>query len=339
MQVIGSDFVPVHPYQVDHILIGIGQRYHVLVEATRPLPDSNYWMRMTPADGCSGFDTDYVQSDPKAEMGILRYDSRDTSDPTTSPQIYGLKCRDEKYENLKPIVPWVVGRPSNEQQHNTFQVGLSTPGPRPPWQGNVTRWEMGNAPLWLNFSDPTILNINKGMKWDSDPTLTNLVVVNEKEVVTADSWIYLLITATSFPFGSPNRNFVSASHPIHLHGHDFAILRQSSTPYWDGIVDMKFDNPPRRDVALLPQGGYLILAFKADNPGAWLIHCHIAWHASSGLALQIMERERDIESTLTPERKQETNRVCKNWQEWFSNPNNYYDPEAGEEGFQDDSGI
>ena len=50
----------------------------------------------------------------------------------------------------------------------------------------------------------------------------------------------------------------------------------------------------RRDVALLPAGGYLIIAFPADNPDSWLMHCHIAWHASAGLAVQILERQISI---------------------------------------------
>ena len=99
---------------------------------------------------------------------------------------------------------------------------------------------------------------------------------------------------------------------------------------------MKFDNPPRRDVALLPAGGYLIIAFKADNPGSWLLHCHIAWHASSGLGLQILEREKDINGTLTPDRRAETKRVCQEWDKWYNNTDNYWDPNHA---FQDDSGI
>ena len=94
---------------------------------------------------------------------------------------------------------------------------------------------------------------------------------------------------------------------------------------------MTFDNPPRRDVALLPKGGYLIIAFKADNPGSWLLNCHIAWHASSGLAMQIMEREKDIMKTISPERQEETDRVCKNWNEWLKHPDTHFE--------QDDSGI
>ena len=64
---------------------------------------------------------------------------------------------------------------------------------------------------------------------------------------------------------------------MHLHGHDFVILAQSTAPYniTTSINTFKFDNPPRRDVALLPRGGYLAIAFKPDNPGVWLMHCHI----------------------------------------------------------------
>lgn len=49
-----------------------------------------------------------------------------------------------------------------------------------------------------------------------------------------------------------------------------------------GFAYFNFDNPPRRDVVLLPEQGYIAIAMRADNPGAWLIHCHIAWHSSGG---------------------------------------------------------
>ena len=71
---------------------------------------------------------------------------------------------------------------------------------------------------------------------------------------------------------------------MHLHGSDFVILAQSNTT-WDEKTSpalFNYDNPPRRDTALLPAGGFLAMAFRPDNPGAWLLHCHIAWHASSG---------------------------------------------------------
>ena len=36
-------------------------------------------------------------------------------------------------------------------------------------------------------------------------------------------------------------------------------------------------NPPLRDTATLPQFGWVVLRFEADNPGLWVFHCHLLW--------------------------------------------------------------
>ena len=71
--------------------------------------------------------------------------------------------------------------------------------------------------------------------------------------------------------------------PIHLHGHDFVILAQKNSTFNETteVPTFNLNNPARRDVALLYAGGYLALAFRPDNPGVWLLHCHIAFHAVS----------------------------------------------------------
>jgi hypothetical protein len=86
-------------------------------------------------------------------------------------------------------------------------------------------------------------------------------------------------------------------------------------------------NPPRRDVASLPGNGYLAIAFKKDNPGSWLVHCHIAWHASQGLALQFVESESDIAVSMTDTAAFED--TCSAWDDYT--PTEFY--------MQDDSGI
>lgn len=65
---------------------------------------------------------------------------------------------------------------------------------------------------------------------------------------------------------------------------DIVLLAQSNTTFdpATSFDTFNFVNPPRRDVVLLPADGYIAIAFKPDNPGAWLMHCHIAWHASAG---------------------------------------------------------
>jgi hypothetical protein len=129
-------------------------------------------------------------------------------------------------------------------------------------------------------------------------------------------------------------SFAGLNHPIHMHGHDFFILAQQPNTVYDGTTDsFNFDNPERRDVAVLPQQGYLAIAFQLDNPGAWIVHCHIAWHASEGLAMQFIESVDSISSSGAianwDTATQNGGKTCSNW-------NSYIPGEAHE---QNDSGI
>jgi len=64
---------------------------------------------------------------------------------------------------------------------------------------------------------------------------------------------------------------------------------------------------------MLPSNGYLVLAFKTDNPGAWLMHCHIAWHVSQGLAVQFLERKTDINLAGLSH----LNETCTDWDNYY----------------------
>lgn len=92
-------------------------------------------------------------------------------------------------------------------------------------------------------------------------------------------------------------------------------------------------------MVLLPSNGFIVIAFPADNPGAWLLHCHIAFHASSGLALQILERQEAADRIFTPERLGGVEQGCRTWRDWFDEESNFWYPAGGVEAFQDDSGI
>ena len=50
------------------------------------------------------------------------------------------------------------------------------------------------------------------------------------------------------------------------------------------------------------------------------MHCHIAFHASEGLALQVMERQHDALSLWrgNDSASKEARRVCGNWKAWQS---------------------
>jgi hypothetical protein len=136
----------------------------------------------------------------------------------------------------------------------------------------------------------------------------------------------------SFTIGVIKKESNLVSYQIHLHGHDFAILQQETNQtYHPSLLKLKRDNPPRRDVVLLPKGGFVVIAFKADNPGSWLMHCHIARHASEGLALQILERQSDVNKLFPPDSPNmiEANRVCAEWKKWQHTQPNFFEGDSG----------
>jgi len=53
----------------------------------------------------------------------------------------------------------------------------------------------------------------------------------------------------------------------------------------------------------LPSLGYLVLGFLTDNPGVWLMHCHIGWHVSMGFALQWIEQAPEAVKQISNQRQ------------------------------------
>jgi hypothetical protein len=115
---------------------------------------------------------------------------------------------------------------------------------------------------------------------------------------------------------------------MHLHGHDFWILGHGSGVFntTTDMANLNFVNPTRRDTTLLPAGGWVVIAFQADNPGAWLMHCHIGTHISAGLGVQFLEQKDKI--TLPGQPWQDT---CKSWNTYYGGISSEY--------IQDDSGL
>jgi hypothetical protein len=133
LEVIEMDFVPIVPYETDHIKVGIGtylhccsinrtnrstgQRYHVIVKGLdnpeKAERYGNYWMRAVPARKCSKF-----AFGPDQQMGIIRYNTKYVNDPLapdplSEPPLYDIACADEPYESLIPHRHWTVRDPAN----------------------------------------------------------------------------------------------------------------------------------------------------------------------------------------------------------------------------------
>ncbi len=74
-------------------------------------------------------------------------------------------------------------------------------------------------------------------------------------------------------FNDPH-SFHPMQHPIHLHGQRMLVLAR------DGV---RMSNLVWKDTALIPVGSTVDLLIDASNPGAWMLHCHIAEHLGAGM--------------------------------------------------------
>jgi FtsP/CotA-like multicopper oxidase with cupredoxin domain len=76
------------------------------------------------------------------------------------------------------------------------------------------------------------------------------------------------------------RNELGMEHPFHLHGQFFQVVWRSGGA---GLDDRGW-----RDTVLVRGQERMRVATTFDNPGMWMIHCHILEHAEAGMMSMVM---------------------------------------------------
>lgn len=284
LTVIANDFVPVVPYETQVVTLGIGQRTDVLVTGLAGATGS-YSMRSSIASIPCSF-----SSNPDA-TAIVYYKHEalalGTPNSTAWPAWTNSVANSCANDDLSLTTPW-------------YSI---TPDPNPPTTEDIDIefgqnstghwvWTMNNVSFRANYNNPILLLSNLGNNSYPDDPQWNVYNFG------SNSSIRILITNPGF-----------LAHPIHLHGHNMFVL-DVGTGSWDGSTVINPANPQRRDVQILPAGGYLVLQITSDNPGAWPLHCHIAWHVSAGLYVTVLERPADIAKLKIPSISAQT---CRDW--------------------------
>lgn len=92
------------------------------------------------------------------------------------------------------------------------------------------------------------------------------------------------------------------NHPMHIHGFNFHVLAQGFGNY-NPATDRKLFNlvdPPMRNTIGVPAGGWAVIRFTANNPGVWLMHCHLDVHLGWGLATAFVVENGPTPATTLP---------------------------------------
>jgi FtsP/CotA-like multicopper oxidase with cupredoxin domain len=69
------------------------------------------------------------------------------------------------------------------------------------------------------------------------------------------------------------------THPWHLHGHAVQVLAKDGRPVTGSTLTM--------DTFEVRPGEVWQVAFRADNPGLWMVHCHNLDHADHGMTMTL----------------------------------------------------
>jgi hypothetical protein len=142
--VISSDLVPIVPYETDSVLINMGQRYDIIVEANA-IP-GDYWLR-------SGFIDYCIPNGASKNMtAIIRYKKDSTAEPTSVSTMAKIEtCLDEPAERVLPWVPVNVPNIKGGITHENVTGEY--------FQGKFLRWSF-NQPsggfMWTNWSQPAL---------------------------------------------------------------------------------------------------------------------------------------------------------------------------------------
>ncbi|MDJ0395107.1 multicopper oxidase family protein [Rhodococcus sp. G-MC3] len=206
MTILAVDGYDVEPVEADAIIVGMAQRYDVLVTVA-----SGAWPMVAAVEGRPGYASSVLRS----------LDAPPMSNPDVGGSIPELGRQLVLESALRPAESTKLASKSPDRE---YSIDLLQAGDRYVWA--MAGADAGK--LVMNQGDRVRITMNN----------------------TSTMW-----------------------HPMHTHGHTFAI------PQYGGL---------RRDTVNVLPGTSLAIEFDADNPGEWMFHCHNAYHFEAGMTANLM---------------------------------------------------
>ncbi|XP_051132278.1 laccase-3-like [Andrographis paniculata] len=308
LTVVGNDAAYNKPFTTRVIMIGPGQTTNVLLTANQPA--GRYYMatRAYATAQNAAFDN-------TTATAILEYDSVSCSSkqgaPSTKPVLPPLPAFNDTntvtaYTNQVRSLPSKIGKvPVHIDESLFFTVGLGLvnciPGPR--CQGpNNTRFaaSMNNVsfvlPRRTSLLQAYYQNIPGVFTTDFPPVPPTVFdyTGNVSRALWQPSFgtkLYKLKYGSTVQIVLQDTAIVSTEdHPVHLHGYHFYVVGQGFGNFNPGRDTPNFNliDPPVRNTINVPVGGWAVIRFVADNPGVWLMHCHIDSHLGWGFAMSFL---------------------------------------------------
>jgi len=264
LTIVEIDGVDIEPIEVDSVMIATGQRYGVILQ-TKNEKTKNYGM----------VSVINMMMRKVYSSNWLVYDQKASLDPVPE-----INPRDLNYPDdlsLKPLDKTPKLGPADHQLHFIYDSMDYS---------HQNYWTMNGKPH-LSPKVPTLMTVLSSNETEYNNSIiygnsTNSFILQENEIVE------IILNSNDM-----------MKHPFHLHGHDFQVLARERKKHYDHIKEEEYsDFPMIRDTVIVPNHGYVVLRFKADNPGVWFFHCHTDWHAATGLGVVFIEAPDSIRKEI-----------------------------------------
>ncbi|KAK8865574.1 hypothetical protein IAR55_000718 [Kwoniella newhampshirensis] len=266
MYIIEVDGIEVEPYAIDSLTVAVAQRYSILVQA-KNATDTNYaLMFMQDTDMYDAVPDDLVVNNTVQ----ITYNS--AAPPATAVIVDAI----EPFNDTQLI-------PVLKRELLGYDVAFELNAYFDTYDDGTNRASFNNITYQMPMAGmvPTMLTALT-MGNDSFDTAvygaqTNAFVYRHMQNVQLTVY-----------------NWDAGFHPFHFHGHEFQVVHKSfdvtsNDTTINPPINENQSNPARRDTIVIPPTGSVTLRWTADNPGAWMFHCHIDWHLSAGLAAIFLE--------------------------------------------------
>jgi FtsP/CotA-like multicopper oxidase with cupredoxin domain len=319
LTVIASDGEPIHPVQVDTIISFSGERYDFVINADQPV--GAYWIQVRGLGECGikrvqqlailryargpyqptnaaptydvGLPQGVVLNPLDAQCNTPRDDAICVSQLKNAVQIDPALLQEKP--DVKIFLPFrfYLYRPEELFQPNTYNRYLVAPtGDHVISLVDEISYLSPSAPLLTQYDD---INPEQFCNGDNRPADcgANCMCTHKVDIPLNAIVEVVLVDEVQQP---------NLSHPFHLHGHAYNVIGIGRSPDTTikkinlkhaldldrrGLLHRQFNLPPMKDTIAVPNNGYVIFRFRADNPGVWMFHCHFLFHTVIGMNLLI----------------------------------------------------
>ncbi|KAF3774127.1 Laccase-14, partial [Nymphaea thermarum] len=295
LTVVGRDGYYLKPFDRDFVVINIGQTMDIIVKADQS--QGNYYMAACPyAIAKEG------HFDGNITTAIVEYEGYNStsnasipfpflplSNDTTAAFDYVLLERSLASQDHPVDVPREI------DSNFTFTLSVNNN----PCVNCTCNPRFASSMNNISFIDPSIDILEAyyhgiGGIYSSDfprfpPYMFNFTddtLPEELEVSMLGTKVVVLEYNTTVELVLQSTTLVApAGHPVHLHGHSFYVVGRGNGNFDPEKDPLSYNlvDPPEENTVGVPSKGWVAVRFRAQNPGVWLLHCHLDNHYAWGM--------------------------------------------------------